>query len=61
MSSWQRVDSVEQICEVSDFSRSVDKFCDYVTDLSVKHNTYKELFEDVDARELMEKIAPQFF
>jgi hypothetical protein len=61
VSDWQRVDSVEEICVVSDFSRSVDKFCRYVTDLKVRHNIYKKLFEDTTAQKLMEQTAPQFF
>ena len=61
VSSWHRVDSVQRVCVANDFSRSVDNFCNDVLDLKIKHNIYKELFEDTTAQELMEQTAQQFF
>ena len=61
VSHWQRVDSVQKYCEVSDFSCSVDKFCRYVGDLRIRHDIYKELFGDATAQKLMEQTAESFF
>jgi hypothetical protein len=61
VSSWHRVDSVQKLCIADEFSRSVYKFCGDVIDLEIRHNIYKELFEDTTAQQLMEQVAYQFF
>lgn len=61
VSSWHHVDFVRRICVADDYSRSVDHFCRDVLDLKIKHDIYKELFEDSTAQELMEQTAHQLF
>ncbi len=61
VSSWRRVDSVQNLCVANDFSRSIEKFCRDVFNLEIIYDIYKELFEDTAAQQLMEQTAHVFF